>query len=228
MRSPFKRFFSKNNWKYVLGELLLIVLGISIALWFNNLNEVNKERKLEQQLLKELEVCLKQDLEDAKSNQRSHESGVESIDLLYEALQHPNEAPDTLIPYINGGARWTFLVSNSSTYESLKSIGFQIIQNDTLRNEISTLYNVDYKFIYELEKNHQINVNRLTEVIVKLPSYENGELTLSKKRFETRRVELLSMFSFTLSTHQSIARQYQQKVIPALEHLIQRIQREVY
>jgi len=37
--------FRKNynfNWKYVLGEILLLFIGISLAIWFNNWNTSNK------------------------------------------------------------------------------------------------------------------------------------------------------------------------------------------
>lgn len=41
------RFFKfrknyKFNWKYVLGEVLLLFVGISLAIWFNNWNTSNK------------------------------------------------------------------------------------------------------------------------------------------------------------------------------------------
>jgi hypothetical protein len=37
------RFFksSKVNWKYIVGEILLIFFGISLAIWFNNWNASN-------------------------------------------------------------------------------------------------------------------------------------------------------------------------------------------
>ncbi|MFC2147816.1 hypothetical protein [Eudoraea sp.] len=38
------RLFKSNllNWKYILGEILLIFFGISLAIWFNNWNEDSK------------------------------------------------------------------------------------------------------------------------------------------------------------------------------------------
>jgi len=39
------RFFKikrEFNWKYVLGEILLIFIGINLAIWFNNWNATNK------------------------------------------------------------------------------------------------------------------------------------------------------------------------------------------
>ncbi|MBO3700251.1 hypothetical protein [Roseivirga sp. E12] len=37
----------KLNWKYALGEITLIFIGITIAIWFQNWNEQKKDRKLE-------------------------------------------------------------------------------------------------------------------------------------------------------------------------------------
>lgn len=39
-----KQYF-KVNWKYVIGEILLIFVGINLAIWFNNWNAANKSRQ---------------------------------------------------------------------------------------------------------------------------------------------------------------------------------------
>ena len=44
--------------KYAIGEIVLVVIGILIALQINNWNEFNQERKLEQKVLTELLTSL--------------------------------------------------------------------------------------------------------------------------------------------------------------------------
>jgi hypothetical protein len=48
------------NWKYILGELLLIFLGITLAIWFNNWNAANKVRKEKGQAI----IRIKQEIQD--------------------------------------------------------------------------------------------------------------------------------------------------------------------
>ena len=50
--------------KYAIGEIVLVVLGILIALQINNWNELNKERANEKIILNEIRDNLKFDLKD--------------------------------------------------------------------------------------------------------------------------------------------------------------------
>lgn len=49
------------NWKYVVGEILLIFIGISLAIWFNNWNASNKSKR-------EIEISLKHIKKEIESN----------------------------------------------------------------------------------------------------------------------------------------------------------------
>ena len=53
---------------YAVGEILLVVIGILIALQINNWNEYQKDRKSEQLILSEIRDNLKYDLNDFESN----------------------------------------------------------------------------------------------------------------------------------------------------------------
>ena len=60
--------------KYAIGEIILVVIGILIALQINNWNEDKKEQVVEKKILRELLIDLeisKRDLEnDIKVNKR--------------------------------------------------------------------------------------------------------------------------------------------------------------
>lgn len=53
---------------YAIGEIILVVIGILIALQINNWNEYQKERTSEQLLLSEIRDNLKYDLNDFENN----------------------------------------------------------------------------------------------------------------------------------------------------------------
>ena len=147
----------KRNWKHFALELLLIIVGINLGLFVNNLNEQRKEAKLERQLLSELKTCLEGDLEDVNINIDIHSKCAYSTSKLLTYIQ-TKEPIDSLAFHFNHTAGWSFFTKNTSTYESLKSIGFSIIKNDELRQKITELYNVYYRSNDEFENRfHDLN-----------------------------------------------------------------------
>ena len=50
--------------KYAIGEIILVVIGILIALQINNWNEIQKEKVREQQLLRSLREEFKQNINE--------------------------------------------------------------------------------------------------------------------------------------------------------------------
>ncbi len=146
-----------KKWQSYLSEILLIIIGINLGLWVNNLNANYKENKLERKLLRELHNDLEQDFADAKSNVMVH---LEALRKIEKATQFLDQATirtdlDSIIYYAQACQDWTFLISKQSTYESLKSIGFQIIKNDEIRQMLTDLQQVDYRYIAEFEEIHR-------------------------------------------------------------------------
>ena len=54
---------TSRYFKYAIGEIILVVIGILIALQINNWNEKRKESKQEIAILKSLQSNLKSDIE---------------------------------------------------------------------------------------------------------------------------------------------------------------------
>ena len=67
-----QRLLTENKFSkyliYAIGEIVLVVIGILIALQINNWNEYQKERKSEHLILSEIRDNLKYDLNDFESN----------------------------------------------------------------------------------------------------------------------------------------------------------------
>ena len=127
--------------KYAIGEIILVVIGILIALSINNWNEQRKFREFEIFTLKEVKNNLKNDsvqiqmiLQDrrsvAKSLQNLSNMDFESTD----TMQLANEIRNI----------WGFdrFFPNRNGYEALKSRGFQI-SNTNLRNVLGKYYEND-------------------------------------------------------------------------------------
>jgi hypothetical protein len=78
LKSPIKRL-RNINWKYIVGEILLIFVGINLAIWFNNWNSSTKSDKAKR-------VAIQKIKEEIQSNLKELEMGSEINRRLVDAF----------------------------------------------------------------------------------------------------------------------------------------------
>ena len=125
---------------YAIGEIVLVVIGILIALQINNWNNDKEQRKLEAKYLNEIQNNLRADLSDIVFNINFNESKLKSNKIVLDYLQGNIEYSDSLEFHMSNLFLSTRTLVNTSAFESLKSRGLEIISNDSLRQRITTLY----------------------------------------------------------------------------------------
>ncbi len=134
---------------YAIGEIILVVIGILIALQINNWNEIKKENTQEIKILKEISDNLNDDLNRLDLNIEETNSFKGSFERVLNHLQNKRPISGSLkLDYakIFGIGYGSFRAVDSG-YESLKSVGVNTIKNDNIRKEISKLYGFKYKII---------------------------------------------------------------------------------
>ena len=213
----------KLKWKYILSEILLIVIAINIGLWFNNLNDNSRARSLETKILNEFLVSLNSDKEDIFSNIETHKKGIESC---MKLVKNETENLDTIKRNLGRSYSWTYLIADLSSYESLKSIGFQLIKNDEIRHGITKLYNVDYRTITEAENNHKRICNLFDEKISDIYIVENNRIIFKKPNDTTLNSLKISLLNLQ-NSHSTMQRIYEIEVLSKVEDLISNIHKEL-
>ncbi|NVK85005.1 MAG: hypothetical protein HWE21_11835 [Cytophagia bacterium] len=139
-----RRSSSSKYLKYAIGEIVLVVIGILIALSINNWNEQRKAKDFQDKMLKEIYRALENDINTFESYEQLIKTHNESISYLIDAQNTENKESlnmDSLKFHLD--EIWGFGVSigyNNGPYESLKSSGLDKIENDSLRSEIAKLY----------------------------------------------------------------------------------------
>ncbi|MDX1472064.1 MAG: DUF6090 family protein [Flavobacteriaceae bacterium] len=126
--------------KYAIGEIILVVIGILIALQLNNYNESLKRKDAEIASLKELQSGLrisKQNLETLLShNERWQGYNLKILDYI------SNERPyDESLDICFGTYFWTGKANlTTSAYTQLKNDGLDLISNEELRKKIILIF----------------------------------------------------------------------------------------
>jgi len=142
----------RNFWLYSMGEFVLIFLGILIALQVDNWNQVRQVRNLETVMLKELLENLKADLADVNSNIDIHSSVISSKNIALGFIDGDGPWHDSLATHFGKLNSGTIFYENISSFESLKSLGIDLISNDSIRQQITHLYSTSYDHIGSLEE----------------------------------------------------------------------------
>lgn len=121
---------------YALGEVILVVVGILIALQINTSKELRRDRATEINYLNNLKIDLKENLVDLEMIRAERERKVSSaLDLLkieelnnYENLMRHDSLIGNVFP-------WKSYQPRTNTLEDLLHSGnFKLIQNDSIKN----------------------------------------------------------------------------------------------
>jgi hypothetical protein len=183
--------------KYAIGEIILVVIGILIALSINNWNENLKNKKLETSYLMRISKDLDNDLLEYEGTSEVARERNERVLFLEQAIkdaQLVEKSPDYFIKSIAyAGYTYRPAISNHS-FEELKSSGrLELIDNEGLRVSIAKYY--DFEFSYSqfefIKEDVQLKYNEYSRGILNqeqlnwvLTTYNlsNSTSNISKKK----------------------------------------------
>ena len=136
------------NYRKTIAESTLLFLGIFLALLLENYVADQELSEKQNRLLRELIIDLDETIADIQNDIETN--GVH-FDLTKEIIdvlnQNENEHQENLQEnelLLSGiqdmCSNWGFVVPKTSTYDSIKSLGLDLIEADTLRTQISGFY----------------------------------------------------------------------------------------
>ena len=122
--------------RYAIGEILLVVIGILIALQVNNWNENRKEHLIEIKYLKNLKHDLQSDSTDLVYYKNIRVGQANAARELIELAKTKNVSDvfklDSLYTTV---ALWWEFVPNNNTFDELRSSGnLKLLRNDSIKN----------------------------------------------------------------------------------------------
>ena len=129
--------------KYAIGEILLVMVGILLALQVNNWNEWKKDRKKEQKILFQIENNIEESIAIWERVVEIMELSNNHYQIVLSAKHNNYNFNDSLQIHFKR-AHWigyNFTTGHSTaSFEALKNVGFDIIVNDSLSNLIIDVF----------------------------------------------------------------------------------------
>ena len=126
--------------KYAIGEIVLVVIGILIALQINTWNENRKDRNREQAILKSLQQNFKTNINNANvafnTFSEAHEASVILLEIIKDSsLIKPSEIEQLLDDIINKTK--SLDINTGAIHEIFNTGSINLIKDSDLRKQLS-------------------------------------------------------------------------------------------
>ncbi len=142
---------------YAVGEILLVVIGILIALQVDNWNERNQLKRTQQEQLTKLKLDLKYDLSKMKELDSLYLLWDKQVQYILDKVLYAKiDKLDSIEQYWVGTGSLFYITQKRTTYDEMLSTGsFYKLQNDSLSNMISEFYEISSFELTKLNLDNQ-------------------------------------------------------------------------
>lgn len=148
------RFLAQNRFTsylfYALGEIVLVVIGILLALQINNWNEARKDRVKEIKVYREILNDLIATRTEVTHDLNSHIELLGTTQTLIGHIIANKPHTDSVIAFLVNTTVDLQVYPKSSGFETLNSIGLDLLSNDSVRIRITDLYQLSLKRVVGL------------------------------------------------------------------------------
>ena len=190
----------KINWRYAIGELIIITFGISLAFGLNNWASHNRDRQIANEYLSNIKSDLEYDIQKLDSNLLIMNKRVKYLQSLFMYFRTKSMGQDTLDARVFQYFDPIRFYSRQATFQSMKYSGdIKLIRESDLKNEIVSYYESYGKIDAEYERHRNFAQTFLAPYFmehVDFATLQNG----SPKSFEDPYFQklLVSLFGIYL------------------------------
>jgi hypothetical protein len=165
---------------YAIGEIVLVVIGILIALQINNANEDRKLRSQEVHYLKNLKTDLQLNITELDKYIAVRNSRIASANYVLEHFEgKPLTDLNAFAFHSTNVYIWQKFTQQDNTFQELTNSGnLALISNDTIKNGL-----LDLQALYKKLKNEEEHFRFDAEVLLYEPSYAVLDLNPIVKNF---------------------------------------------
>lgn len=140
-------------------EIVIIVISVSISMWFGNLSEDTKNEEIAQEFLKGIGRDLEHDLLEMKEDSLALQQQYLSANFILDLNDNKTISDDSIAHFLKktNNIFWTttLLVPNNGKYQGAKGAGhFRHIKNIELMNAITDLYEERIPLLLQAENDY--------------------------------------------------------------------------
>lgn len=221
--------------KYIF-EFLSVFFAVILAFILSNWNEKIKDRNAENKILNEINNGLHKDLKDIQLNITGHKLGLKSVNYFRKLIANDTVSKDSLMIYYFSLTRDFISIQNTSGYATLKSKGLELIQNDSLRMNIISVYEYDYNTLRKLEEDYyelQFHENYFKEINNLIA--QNLQFNEEKKiigintplKFKQKEEKIILTYLWKIQANRNFILQYYSEVENNIVELKKKIEKEL-
>jgi hypothetical protein len=175
--------------RYAVGEIVLVVVGILIALQINNWNESRKTKEFEHDILLDILIAMEENFAQLDRSFKCNKMAIESADIILNVIKENLPYNDSLDVHFSKSLQWCSPSFHNAGYESLKTYGRHLITNDTLRENLGiydagwmeTLAQRQEDFFYYTASPILVEYFEKVAMRTEMKPYDYKELKNSKK-----------------------------------------------
>jgi len=147
--------------RYAIGEIVLVVIGILIALSINNWNENRKNKLAESKYYCKLLADFELDRKNVLKLSKESDYKIETSKKLLLELNKKNKDKSFLIDGYIQALRTNIFVPSKVTITDIISSGkLNLLTNDSLKNDLIRYYTELDKLLYQLEINRSKSLEK--------------------------------------------------------------------
>lgn len=158
---------------YALGEIVLVMIGILLALQVNNWNQGIMDDKIESNYLENMVLDIEQELQQLNANQAQLTSNLQTISRLKPFLGNKGPRRDTLIgPFFELAQLVNFRPVNT-TYQTLINSGdMKLIDDFQVRRRIEEHYDLHELILKDYRRIEKIHEKYLGDFFISEIDYD--------------------------------------------------------
>ena len=167
----------KINWRYAIGEFLIVVVSIVVAFQLDACKEIKDKATLRKEYLADIEVELRSDslyFEFADSYLSKVKNQIDSTERILESGE--SELSSVYSESLQSFSSWYFIYVSNTAFQDLNNSGrLNLIEFKEMRYNIISYYQY-IDFIEELDRQYSLSIIRMLEELLTRLDFREKEI----------------------------------------------------